>query len=379
MTLFFTLLLSVYVVVFGGMHVYLYRKLYAIWPQQPTLLITLLAALVIAPVVVGVLAHFGHAHRVKLVAQVSYVWMGFAFLFFCSALLFDAYELLLVRGSEYFAFDAAHGLVPASLGGAPLVALVLAAVATGYGGWAAQQIRVEQLVITSPKFLAQSPPLRIVQLSDVHLGLLTNERWLQRVVDTVAALQPDVLVSTGDLLDIQPNDLDHLLKLFDALQPRYGKFAVTGNHEAFAGIAASRDVTQRAGFRLLSFEALRLTDQLTLAGVDDPAVDADHQRKETALLQTLAPEQFVILLKHQPRITAAARERVDVQLSGHIHGGQIAPFNLFTWLSYHVSTGLTPFGERLRLYVSRGTGVWGPPIRFFADPEITLIELRAQP
>ncbi|MBI3776273.1 MAG: hypothetical protein HY273_12100 [Gammaproteobacteria bacterium] len=117
MTLFFTLLLSVYVVVFGGTHVYLYHKLYAIW-QQPALLITLLAALVIAPVVVGVLAHFGHVHCVKLVAQVSYVWMGFAFLFFCSALLFDMYELLLVRGSEYFAFDAARGLMPASLSGA---------------------------------------------------------------------------------------------------------------------------------------------------------------------------------------------------------------------------------------------------------------------
>jgi len=128
----------------------------------------------------------------------------------------------------------------------------------------------------------------------------------------------------------------------------------------------------------LSFEALRVTDQFTLAGVDDPAVDADYQRKETALLQSLAPEQFVVLLKHQPRVSAVARERVDVQLSGHIHGGQIAPFNLFTWLSYRVSTGLTPFGARLRLYVSRGTGVWGPPIRFFADPEITLIELRAQ-
>jgi predicted MPP superfamily phosphohydrolase len=333
-----------------------------------------MVVLVAAPIVVGVMAHFGHAHRIKVVAQVSYLWMGFAFLFFLAALTFDAYGLLMQSAGRHFAFDAAPWIAPSSIG-----ALFLAAFATGYGWWAAQQVRVEHVAITSPKLDARSPPLRVVQISDVHLGLLTDERWLQRVVQTVTALQPDVVVSTGDLLDMQPNDLEHLLHAFDALHPRLGKYAVTGNHEAFAGIAASRAVTRRAGFRLLSFEAVPLTRDITLAGVDDPAVAPDHHGKEAALLQTIAPEQFVILLKHQPRVIADARERVDVQLSGHIHGGQIVPFNLFTWMSYRVSTGLTPFGDRLRLYVSRGTGVWGPPIRFLADPEITLIELHRAP
>lgn len=371
--------LGVYFVVYGGMHVYLYAKLTALLPNSSALLTIAFTLLVIAPVLIIVLENLGYAAHLKWLAQVSYLWMGFAFLLFFISIALDVYQIALLRGSQWTGFNARQWMIPSAIG-TPLVAVVVAMIATGYGWWAAQQIKIEKLEIHSPKLQSQTRPLRMVQISDVHLGMLTDPQWLQRLVATIEGLRPDVIVSTGDLLDMQPNDLEHLIQGLARLQPPLGKFAVTGNHEAFAGIDASRDLTQRAGFRLLSFESIQLTNDITLAGIDDPMVQSEHTSKapsENELLQSISPQQFVILLKHQPRISTSARDLVDLQLSGHIHGGQIAPFNLLTWLSYRVSTGLTHVSDRMQLYVSRGTGVWGPPIRFLADPEVTLIEIGA--
>jgi predicted MPP superfamily phosphohydrolase len=162
------------------------------------------------------------------------------------------------------------------------------------------------------------------------------------------------------------------------ITPSLGKFAVTGNHEFYAGIDQALAFTAAAGFRVLRGEAVPVGDYLTVAGIDDPAGarrEGAPLPDEVPLLAKAQRNRFLLLLKHQPRIRPGAVGLFDLQLSGHVHKGQIFPFNLLTWLSYRIRCGLTELEGGSRLYTSRGTGTWGPPIRFLAPPEVTVITL----
>lgn len=306
-------------------------------------------------------------------AWVLFAWMGFSFLFFWLGLATDLYGWL----------GRLAGL-PVPGPRAAFVGLSGATVALWlYGFYSAWHPRVERVTIRSAKLPADFPGLRIVQISDVHLGVLIGPRRLDRILEQVAALKPDILVSTGDLVDAESHFLDGLSSRFAAFQPRYGKFAITGNHERYAGLEHALAFHRRAGFTLLRESAVTLPgdmSQVTLAGVDDPAVLAatgpaglTGPTAETALLAGIPAGRFVILLKHQPVIAPDAR--FDLQLSGHTHAGQIFPFGLLVHLVYPMTQGLFDLANGGRLYVSRGTGTWGPPIRLLAPPEITLITI----
>jgi predicted MPP superfamily phosphohydrolase len=231
--------------------------------------------------------------------------------------------------------------------------------------------------------LAESPePFRILQISDLHLDLWSNETRVRRIVEEIESIRPDVIVSTGDLIDAGPDRLarfaDHLRKL----SPGHEMLAVTGNHEAYVGPAKSLAVTERAGFKMLSYQVASADGGVHFVGVDDPAVRRrimmDGQAEKAALRQ--APKEgFTVLLKHQPRVNRGSVEWFDLQLSGHTHGGQIFPFQWLVRLAYPAKTGLSKVGDETWLYLSRGTGTWGPPIRFLAPPELTVIELAPAP
>jgi hypothetical protein len=240
------------------------------------------------------------------------------------------------------------------------------------GFFSARHPRVERLTIYSDK-IPPGPGLRIAQISDVHLGILIGRQRLDRILQQLTALQPDILVSTGDLVDAEAHHLDGLSERLAAYQPRYGKFAITGNHERFAGLEHALDFHVRAGFTLLRGEAMEVAEGIALAGVDDPAVRASAT-DEARMLAAIPAGRFVVLLKHQPVIDP--QSRFDLQLSGHTHNGQIFPFNLLVKTVYPLIAGRYDLADGRLLYVSRGTGTWGPPIRVLAPPEITLIELK---
>jgi len=309
------------------------------------------------------------------VAWVVYGWMGFAFLFFWLGLAFDALGLVarLVRA-------------PWMEGPPAFLVVLAAALATSvYGAIEAARPRVERVEIRSPKLPPELGRVRIVQLSDMHLGVMIGPRRLGRVLEEVRALGPDLIVATGDVVDGQADRLDGLAPLFETLRPRLGKYAVTGDHEHYVGLAAALDFHERAGFAMLRRAAAEVAPGLVLAGVDDagrprPGVESperDGIDDEVRLLAGLPRDRYVILLKHRPVVDGRALGRFDLQLSGHIHGGQIFPFGLVVRLVHPVDTGLNPLPDGAALYVSRGTGTWGPPLRVLAPPEITLIELVA--
>ncbi|HXH72528.1 MAG TPA: metallophosphoesterase [Mariprofundaceae bacterium] len=319
-------------------------------------------AMLFAPLLLWRLENHSQYHVLAVAgAWVIYSWMGFSFLFFWVGLLLSLYDQLLRMAgpSEFF--------VPSTF----LVLAAMTAAIWGYGFAAARRICVERVRVASGKLPAGFPGLRIAQISDLHLGVMSGRQRLDAVLRKIRKLEPDMLISTGDLVDAQAHFVDALPSVLAGLQLPYGKFAVTGNHERYAGLAHALEFHVRCGFRLLRGEAVEVAG-IVLAGVDDPVV-MGSRTDEAGMLAAIPADRFVLFLKHQPVVDPAAR--FDLQLSGHTHKGQIFPFVLLVKLLYPLIAGLYTLPNGAQLYVSRGTGTWGPPIRIFSPPEITLIEL----
>jgi predicted MPP superfamily phosphohydrolase len=201
---------------------------------------------------------------------------------------------------------------------------------------------------------------------------------LQKILSKVKEAQPDILVSTGDLVDGQIDDLGGLAELLNEIHPRFGKFAVTGNHEFYAGLDQALRFTEMAGFTVLRGKAQDVAGFMTIVGVDDPTAryfGSDRAASEPRLLVGVSRERLVLFLKHRPVVSKEALELVDVQLSGHTHNGQIFPFTYASKAFFPHNDGLVSLPGNFYLYVSRGSGTWGPPIRFLAPPEVTIITL----
>jgi hypothetical protein len=212
----------------------------------------------------------------------------------------------------------------------------------------------------------------------VHLGLIVRENRLGNILKAVKKENPDILVSTGDLVDGQIDNLSRLAAMLREVNPRYGKYAITGNHEFYAGLDQSILFTEQAGFTMLRGERADIENVLTIAGVDDPQARSFGLYRggdEAGVLAGLPEDRFVLLLKHRPLIDHASRGLFDLQLSGHVHRGQIFPFSILTALYYETQSGLARLQGGSSLYVSRGSGTWGPPIRFLSPPEVTVIDI----
>lgn len=375
MSLFFLMFFLLY----GGTHLYFFLKVKGAFSPGPLFnwgLAVFLLFMVLTPVLVRSLENRGLEAAARFVAYTGYLWMGFIFLFFTASLVVDLYRgLLHIAG-----FLLRRDLSPFAAGSriAFILPLVWALSAGLYGYFEARDIGIERVVVPTPKLPPSVPKLTIVQVSDVHLGLIVRHSRLKRIIADIESASPDLLVSTGDLVDGQINRMVGLAELLQEVHPKLGKFAVIGNHEVYAGLDQAIEFTERAGFKILRNEGTAAGDWLNIAGVDDPAVYRRVSFKppdEKSILYHLPPGRFTLLLKHQPVIDPADMGHFDLQLSGHVHKGQIFPFNLVTRLFFPLETGWTSLAKNAAIYVSRGTGTWGPPIRFMARPEVTVFEL----
>ncbi len=329
-----------------------------------------MAAMIVAPILVRVLDRGGFPAPARALAWVGYSWMGFLFLAFSLFSLLGLWQLLITLAGLLLPACrslALHG----PLSAAAVLLLVLAAGL--YGFFEASNLRVETVRLESAKLPAGTGKLRIAQISDLHLGLVHREEALAPIVLRLQELRPDLVVATGDLVDAQIDHLNGLTELWRRVEPPLGKFAVTGNHEYYAGLTQGLDFLERSGFTVLRNSGLRVGDTLALVGVDDPA--GGGSPNETPLLKTQGGGLFTVLLKHRPRLRKDAEGLFDLQLSGHAHRGQIFPFNFLTALEYPKQNGLYPLAGGGHLYTSRGTGTWGPPMRILSPPEITLFEI----
>jgi predicted MPP superfamily phosphohydrolase len=382
----FALFLAVGSSLIGGWHYYLWARLVrdtglsSPWREGATALLVLLAAAMPLGMALGRIIPPGLG---RLLFLAMFTWMGLAFLLFFLLLLGDAARLVVglvdrARGLDPSDPERRAALARLVGGGAALLGLG----AAGAGIAAAFAPGIERVKVP----LAKLPPglggLRIVQLSDVHVGQTIQKEFIEKIVAQVNALDPDVIAITGDLVDGSVEALREHVAPLARLKARYGVFFVTGNHEYYSGAQAWVDHLAELGLRVLRNERVSVGDDergwIDLLGVDDfsaRGLAPGHGHDVARAVAGRDPSRPCVLLAHQPRsVFEAARHGVCLQLSGHTHGGQIIPWNFFVRLQQPFVAGLDRHKDTW-VYTHRGTGFWGPPMRVGASGEIAEITL----
>ncbi|WP_443333441.1 metallophosphoesterase [Streptomyces sp. MJM1172] len=259
------------------------------------------------------------------------------------------------------------------VGGAAVAA---AAGTVGYGTYGVMRgPRVKRVTVPLAKLPRAAHGFRIAVVSDVHLGPILGRAHTARIVDTVNRTQPDLIAIVGDLVDGNVHDLGPAAEPLRGLRARHGSYFVTGNHEYFSGARQWIDHVRELGLTPLE-NARRPLPLFDLAGVNDVQGESEgHGPDFEAALGDRDRSRAAVLLAHQPIVIHdAVRHGVDLQLSGHTHGGQLWPGNYLAELANPTVAGLERYGDT-QLYVSRGAGAWGPPVRVGAPSDITVVEL----
>ncbi|NUS85317.1 MAG: metallophosphoesterase [Streptomyces sp.] len=261
------------------------------------------------------------------------------------------------------------------------VAVGAAAVAAGTVGYGTYTVlrgpRLKRVTVPLAKLPRQAHGFRIAVVSDIHLGPILGRAHTRRIVETINRTSPDLVAVVGDLVDGSVEDLGPAAEPLRELRARHGSYFVTGNHEYFSGAAQWVDHVRELGLRPLENQRTELRG-FDLAGVNDIAGEDEGQGPDfKAALGDRDPARACVLLAHQPVVIHDAVDHgVDLQLSGHTHGGQMWPGNYVAELANPTAAGLERYGDT-QLYVTRGAGAWGPPVRVGAPPDITVVELAA--
>ncbi|UWZ59933.1 metallophosphoesterase [Dactylosporangium aurantiacum] len=325
-----------------------------------------------------VLMMLGHGRRhLDWASRVADTTLGVVWQLFVWAVAGDVLRLALLAGGVD---DPLRSRVVAGFTGVVAVGLLL------WGYVEAMRVpRVRRVEVAIPRLGPGLDGLKVVLLTDTHYGPIDRVRWSKGVTDVVNRLDADIVAHTGDIADgTVAQRTDQAAPLGD-VRARYARVYVTGNHEYYGEAEGWLQRMGELGWDALHNRHLvveRGGDRLVVAGVDDRTAAGTglqgHRADHATALAGADPDLPVLLLAHQPKqITDAVEHGIDLQLSGHTHGGQMWPFHYLVRLDQPVVQGLTRHGERTQLYTSRGTGFWGPPFRIFAPSEITELTLRS--
>ncbi|MDD5224814.1 MAG: metallophosphoesterase [bacterium] len=297
-------------------------------------------------------------------------WLGILFLLFCCLLSVDlitGFGLILPR------------LAPALRGGALLVGVLLCLIAF-IQGFRPPVVRNYEVRLAG--LPAEADGKVIVELSDLHLGAILGERWLQARIAQVESLRPDLVVIAGDFFEGhgQLKFESRMVPLLRRLTAPLGVWAVTGNHEFYGGLEGSSRLLESAGIHVLHNEWKEVRPGLVIAGVDDTGnhrfADDEVRHIQRALAGRPAGTATVFV-SHRPQgIEEAARAGAGLMLAGHTHGGQIWPFNYVVRYFIPLVGGRYEVGG-MPVIVCRGTGLWGPRMRLWRPGEIVLVTLRS--
>ncbi|GID76637.1 metallophosphoesterase [Paractinoplanes deccanensis] len=348
------------------------------WPTGVFVTGTVIFAVALAAFPVLMFTGHGRNHR-DGAAVVADTTLGVIWVLFVQSLFGQVLTLLL------WAFGVG---APARSRIATVVVAVVSLVLLLWGYAEARRVpRVRRVDVTVPRLGRGLDGLRLVLLTDTHYGPIDRSRWSRRVTEVVNTLDADVVAHTGDIADGEVAQRRTQAAPLADIRASMARVYVTGNHEYFSGAQRWVEHMASLGWEALHNRYVEVTRDgatLIIAGVDDrtaagsgvPGHHADHE----AALAGADPSLPILLLAHQPaQITGAIAHGVDLQISGHTHGGQIWPFHYLVRLDQPVLQGLSRHSDRTQLYTSRGTGFWGPPFRVFAPSEITLLTLHAAP
>jgi uncharacterized protein len=391
-----SIFLAVSLAILGGMHAYLWLRLVrdVAMPEPWRRVATISLGVLALAMPLGVLAlRWAPRPLSRIVPVVAFTWVGVAFMLFCVVAAVDLVRAAIQGGELLADWLRRRPEPPADPARRLFVARALAggaALATGGATAFAIRSATGPAEITEvPVRLERLPPalsgLTIAQITDLHVGPTIRERDVRRVVEQTNALRPDLVAITGDLVDGSVRELGRAVSELQRLRARHGVYFVTGNHEYYSGVGEWMEALRAMGVRVLHNERVTIGDpgaSIDLAGIDDwsaAAANGGHEQELERALSGRDPERGLVLLAHQPRgIESAVTSGVELQLSGHTHGGQIVPFNFLVAAAQPYVKGLHRHAEGDRegqIYVSRGTGYWGPPLRLGSPPEIARVVL----
>lgn len=368
--------------VIGGLHYYFWARLIrdtamaAPWRQIATAALWMLAL----SMPVSMFLRRGRLAIGRIIAWPAFVWMGMLVILATTLLAADIVRLVVHAGGGLDDPERRLLFVRVLGAGAAAVAAGLGVVALRE---ATKRVEVRDVEVALDRLPTQLDGFTIVQLSDIHVGGRTlYRRFVEEMVATTNALAPDMIAITGDLVDGSVADLRHHVEPLGSLRAAHGVYFVTGNHEYYSGPDEWVNHLRTLGVRVLRNERVSIghgAESFDLVGVDDYNA-AGYPGHGPDLARAVADrdrDRALVLLAHQPReVHRAAEHGVGLQLSGHTHGGQIWPWSYAVKLQQPYVAGLVRHATT-QLYISRGTGYWGPPMRLGAPAEITRIRLRA--
>jgi len=321
------------------------------------------------------------AYPAGRIAERTLPWAGLSRCLVVSGSLYLGFmvtALFLFLASDTALLAVHRGPVPSSLRRTILLAVTfLSILVVGIGTVNSLYPRAREAKLELPG--RSGKPIRVALFSDLHMGPLVGNGRVRNLVKQVNALDPDLVLLVGDIVDEDVSRLaeERMAEALSGLSPRIGSFAVTGNHEYYAGEEEAVSYLESAGIRVLRDEAVVVEDRLVIAGRKDRTASrfGESRLPLGEILRETRRDLPVLVLDHQPRnLEEAEAAGVDLQVSGHTHHGQILPFNLVTSRLYEISRGWEARGKT-RFLVSSGVGTWGPPMRTSAAPEIWLLVL----
>ncbi len=358
-------------------HWYLFLRWYLAFGRRPLFLFTLpwFVCMGIFPLLHAALPADGFAQQA--LAFAGQLWQPFAF--FCIA-VFAGFDALSIIAWCFRRIFPACGFTP-RLSSRPALGLIfLFACVFGYGLYEARSLQTIRLEIAVPGLPEGTNRLRLVFAADFHIGPQTGRNMLRHTVDTILSERPDCILLGGDMFDDAmrgtPGDVTELRRLSAPL----GVYGVLGNHDAFGDWRRPQTMLREAGIHMLADEAVAV-GPLRILGLDDPKA---REHKNTAapdvavLAEQTAPASFTVLLEHRPRLRPESLGLLDLQLSGHTHGGQLFFLEPLMRSSYGIPTGESTYGspeKETRVIVTTGVGFSKLPIRLLTPPEIVVVDL----
>ncbi len=346
------------------------------WPPPVTIIGTAVTVVALIGFPVAMIAGHGRRH-IDGSAVLGDTWLGIVWqLFTWTVVGWVAGLMLALAGVP----DPPRSRIVA------LSVLVVVAALCSWGYYQARRLpRVRRTDVTIDRLGAGLDGARIVLIADTHYGPINRTGWSARLAAAVNELRPDILVHAGDLADGSVDQRRGQVAPLGTAGAALARVYITGNHEYFSGALEWVAHMEGLGWTVLHNRHVMVEHdgaRLAVAGIDDLTAAGSgvpgHGADLPAALRGVDPDIPVILVAHQPKqVRAAAAAGVDLQLSGHTHGGQIWPFHLLVLAEQGALRGLSRPGEQTQLYVSRGSGFWGPPFRIFAPSEISVLTLRA--
>lgn len=386
----FVFVITLFLLLLASGHYYVWARLIrdVAWPRPVHRALTALVVVLFLSIpATFVLSRTLPPARGQWLLFALYVWMGLALGLPLLLGVADLVRAIVVRGLAALAdvnFDPERRQTIQRLF-AGTVGLWATGTTTSAIYQGLQPVAVKDIEVTLARLPSALGGFVIAQLTDLHIGPTLRSQFVNEVVERTNALNPDLIAITGDLADGSVEQLRDLVAPLGRLRAKYGVYFVTGNHEYYSGVDEWIRELKRLNIRVLCNERVTIGEgdaQFDLVGINDehatyasyggpPDLDrAMHGRD---------PAREVVLLAHQPKaVSRALKHDVGLQLSGHTHGGQVWPFGWLVLLQQPVISGLAQFG-RTMVYVSCGTGYWGPPMRIGAPAEITRVVLRAPP